>query len=93
MMCVLRSRTGQGGGAFRLIYSTYHGANVVDLTIPLKGPSGTGPQIPDSTQLVYFTVPAGATNGQLQAIVPAVVGTYDLALPTIYDLTALGLAA
>lgn len=93
MKVTCRSRTGQVGGAFRLIFSQYHGAQVLDENIPLNGPSGTGLQISDSAQLVYFTVPANATAGQFQILIPAVVGTYDVALPTIYDLTALGLSS
>lgn len=84
-------RTGGTSGACRLIYSMYHGGTV-DLNVPLNGDNGMSAQVADSAFVSYFTVPTNATNGQLQILLPANDGVFAFACPTIYDLTALGLA-
>jgi hypothetical protein len=90
MKASVRMRTGQTGGAFNVFFSNYHGASITDLNVPLYGVGSTSVSLTDSLVTAYFTVPSGATNGQLQISIPNVVGTYDFALPTIYDLTAMG---
>lgn len=82
------------GGSLQMVnpvfVSNYHGASITDLNVPLYGVGATSVTVADSVLTAYWTVPAGATSGQLQISVPNVIGTYDFAQPTIYDLTALG---
>lgn len=83
-------RTGGTSGACRLLYSCYHGGTI-DLNVPINGDAGMSAQIADSAHLAYFTVPALATTGQLQILLPNNDGVFAFACPTIYDLTAMGL--
>jgi hypothetical protein len=90
MKASVKLRTGQTGGAFSVLVSSYHGASITDLNVPLYGVGATSVTVADSVLTAYWTVPAGATSAMLQISVPNVLGTYDFAQPTIYDLTALG---
>lgn len=92
LVAVRYRRTSGSSGAFQITYSCYHGSNVVDLNVPLLGDNGISQAVTDSLHLAYFTVPSGATTGQLQMTVPANDGVFGFACPTVMDLTAMGLA-
>lgn len=92
MAVALRYRRTSGiSGGCQIIYSCFHGGTV-DLNVPILGDNGMSAQVADSAHLVYFTAPANATAGQLQINLPAYDGVFAFACPTIYDLTAMGLA-
>lgn len=94
IQAAVRVRTGQdlaGSDRVQVYMRTYAGATEKG-NFQLTGPVGLSRQIADGVLMATFKVPAGATNAQLNWIIPPTAGTYDLAQPSIYNLTALGLA-
>lgn len=93
MLVSLRYRRTSGtAGNLQALFSCYHGAQVIDLNQPLLGSTGLSVNTAtDMLMMAYFTVPATAVKGQLRISVPQQNATWGIALPTITDLTALGL--
>lgn len=94
IQAALRVRTGQQvttSAKFQVYMNTMTSAGSVQRgNFPLTGPVGVSGQIADTVVLRTFQVPALADRISMQFIIPATDGTYDIAQPTIYNLTALG---
>jgi hypothetical protein len=96
IQAAVRIRTGQQvttSTKFQVFMNTLTNSGAVQRgNFPLTGPVGVSGQINDTVVLRTFQVPALADRCSLQFIIPATDGTYDIAQPTIYNLTALGAA-
>ena len=78
--------------AFMRCYNATNGLATEVQNITLLGPIGISRQTDNAIALAIFKMPATANRVQLNVIVPPVSGTYDIAQPSIYDFTALGIA-
>ena len=87
----VRVRTAQNGGSIAWQVTAYDGASGVISNRILTSPnSGLSRQIDDGLCYSEFVVPAGTVTLQYAMQVSAVNGTYDFAMPLIYNLTKAG---
>lgn len=79
-------------GSNRLqVYIRTHSGATERGNFQMTGPLGVSRIITDGIAMTEFTVPVGATSGQMIFLIPPVNGTYDFYRPRIVNMTTAGL--